>query len=100
MKRGTMLGKVEVNKEIKPLDASKRKQPQLIIGNQYYVCFTAYDAYPCTLLEVLDDAEDGLKHIKIAIKRNSETTRLSEHHLFSDEIGRTPEEAVKNKVML
>ena len=59
----------------------------------YFISFGNYIASPCVLDEIYDSEEN--KTIKVIIKRRNYE---SKHSLFRDEIGRTPEEAVRNEV--
>jgi hypothetical protein len=68
-----------------------RKKPALTVGADYYVCFGNNIAYPCTLIEII-----GGSPKRIRISKTDKGEIFGEHALFSDEIGLTPEEAVRN----
>ena len=82
---------VRVDKSISPTPSTVRKEPTLTVGADYYVCFGNNIAYPCTLIEIIGGSP---KRIRISKKDKGEI--FGEHVLFSDEIGLTPEEAVRN----
>ena len=82
---------IKVDKSIAPTPSTVRKEPALTLGGNYYVCFGNNIAYPCTLIEIIGGSP---KRIRIGKKDKGEI--FGEHVLFSDEIGLTPEEAVRN----
>ena len=82
---------VKVDKSIAPTPSGIRKEPALTVGADYYVCFGNNIAYPCTLIEIIGGSP---KRIRISKRDKGEI--FGEHVLFSDEIGLTPEEAVRN----
>jgi hypothetical protein len=84
---------IKVEKEITPIHYSKRKEPTLKIGADYYVCFGNNIAYPCTLNKIIEGTPK-----KIVISKYDNGKFFGEHVLFSNEIGQTPEEAVINSV--
>jgi hypothetical protein len=84
---------IKVDKEITPLHYSKRSEPELQVGADYYVCFGNNIAYPCTLTKIIEGTPR-----KIVISKYDNGKIFGEHTLFSNEIGRTPEEAVRNSV--
>ena len=101
--------KIKVDKSIKPLHYSKRKQVELIIGNDYFVSFGNNYVHKCKLTKI-DEArnpkqitieipirpksKDGFKDIDGTISHHW----VSTHLIFADEIGLTPEEAVMNEM--
>lgn len=102
-----LVGKIKVSAAIKPIKALDRSIPPLIIGLRYYVSFDGNYAFPCELIE----SEEN--RIKVSIKAKPQSKKgfldengrvsydwKSEHHLFPDEIGSTPEQAVINQVTL
>jgi len=82
---------IKVDKSISPTPSTVRKEPVLAVGADYYVSFGNNIAYPCTLIEIIGGSP---KRIRISKKDKGEI--FGEHVLFSDEIGLTPEEAVRN----
>ena len=82
---------IKIDKDITPIPVTKRKEPPLNVGADYYVCFGNNIVYPCTLLEIL-----GGSPKRIRISKYDKGGVFGEHVLFSDEIGLTPEEAVIN----
>lgn len=91
--------KIKVGKKVKPVAVEERKLFDLIIGQDYFVSFGNNVAWACRLIAM--DA----RGISVLIPRQErkhkglpyvalETT----NHLFRDEIGRTPEEAVLHEV--
>ena len=84
---------IKVEKEIIPLHYSKRTEPILKIGEDYYVCFGNNIVYPCTLNKIIEGTPK-----KIVISKYDNGKFFGEHVLFSNEIGQTPEEAVINSV--
>ena len=84
---------IRVDKEITPIHYSKRTEPLLQPGADYYVCFGNNIVYPCTLNEIIEGHPK-----KIVISKYDNDKVFGKHVLFSNEIGRTPEEAVMNSV--
>jgi hypothetical protein len=84
---------IKVEKDIAPIPLTERKEPTLTVGADYYVCFGNNIAYPCTLTEII-----GGSPKRIRIRKQDKGEVFGEHVLFSDEIGLTPEEAVRNEV--
>jgi hypothetical protein len=86
-----MSNSLKVDEQIRPLHFKDRKPVELTIGNSYYVSFSGNIAEKCTLLEI--DQRNG-----ITVTIEKDTAYGLKHHLFRDEIGLTPEEAVLNQV--
>lgn len=86
---------VKVNKSIKAVHFSERKSVKLIVGNEYYVSFGNNEAKRCKLLEIIDEHEEKRILIEIVSPRGN-----TQHIIYADEIGTTPEEAVMNEVTL
>ena len=84
---------IKVDKEITPIHYSKRTEPVLQVGSDYYVCFGNNIVYPCTLNEIIEGTPK-----KIVISKYDNGKIFGKHTLFSNEIGQTPEEAVMNSV--
>lgn len=102
---------IKVDKKIKPIHYSLRTTVKLIVGNEYYVSFGSNKVKRCTLVEI--DTEGGRTGITIEIPIKPDSKKgfidsegnishhwVDTHHLFADEIGTTPEEAVINEVTL
>lgn len=84
---------IKVDKEITPIHYTKRKEPVLQVGADYYVCFGNNIVYPC----ILNEIKEG-NPVKIVISKYDNGKLFGKHVLFSNEIGQTPEEAVMNSV--
>lgn len=84
---------IKVDKAITPIHYSKRAEPVLEVGADYYVSFGNNIVYPCTLNEIIEGTPR-----KIVISKYDNDKLFGKHVLFSNEIGRTPEEAVVNSV--
>jgi hypothetical protein len=82
---------IKVDKEITPIHYTKRTEPELKIGADYFVCFGNNVAYPCTLKEI----KEG-RNKRVVITKYDNGIEFGEHVVFSNEIGVTPEEAVRN----
>jgi len=82
---------IKVDKEITPIHYTKRTEPVLTAGAGYYVCFGNNIAYPCTLKEIIEG-----RNKRVVITKYDNNQQSGEHVLFSNEIGQTPEEAVRN----
>lgn len=102
---------IKVDKKIKPIHYSMRTIVELIVGNEYYVSFGSNKVKRCTLIEI--DTEEGRNGITVEIPIKPQSKKgfidvngnishhwVDTHHLFSDEIGTTPEEAVINEVTM
>ena len=44
-----------------------RKEPELIVGNAYYVSFGMNKAIPCLLLKIIDNGKELFKEVHIGI---------------------------------
>ena len=102
-------GRIKVKGSIKPSPVKDRMKPSLYVGQPYYVCFGNNNAYPCELIEVINEFAETEVRIKIPqksrskkgfIDREGNRTQIgsSTHILYANEIGLTPEDAVKNTV--
>lgn len=83
---------IKVDPSITPIHYTQRTEPELKVGEDYYVCFGNNIAYPCTLKEIMGSGRNK----RVAITKYDNNQRASENVVFSNEIGRTPEEAVRN----
>jgi hypothetical protein len=83
---------IKVDPAITPIHYTQRTEPELIVGGDYYVCFGNNIAYPCTLKEIMGSGRNK----RVVITKYDNEQRVSENVVFSNEIGRTPEEAVRN----
>ena len=101
--------KIKVNKTVKPIHFSKRKQVELIIGKEYFVSFGNHCVNHCVLIEISELKDSNQITIDIPVKPRSRKGFIdvdgkishswsSTHCIFGDEIGLTPEEAVINEV--
>ena len=84
---------IRVDKKITPIHYTKRREPILKVGEDYYVCFGNNIVYPCILNEIIEGSPK-----RIVISKYDKGRLFGEHVLFSNEIGQTPEEAVINTV--
>jgi hypothetical protein len=82
---------IRVDKAITPIHYTKRTEPELITGADYYVCFGNNIAYPCTLKQIIEG-----RNRRVVITKYDNNQQFGEHVVFSNEIGLTPEEAVRN----
>ena len=82
---------IKVDKEITPIHYTKRTEPELKIGADYFVCFGNNIAFPCTLKEI----KEG-RNKRVVITKYDNNKEFGEHVVFSNEVGLTPEEAVRN----
>ena len=85
---------IRVGPEITPIDYAIRTAPVLQVGEDYYVCFGNNIVYPCRLNKIIDGTPK-----KLVISKYDNGKLFGEHVLFSNEIGQTPEEAVRNSVL-
>ena len=103
--------KIKVDKSIKPINPSKRKIVDLIVGNEYYVSFGNNNVKRCKLIEIYKEGRRERIVIEVPVKPRSAKGFIDRegnisHHwadtftLFADEIGNTPEEAVINEVTM
>lgn len=99
---------VKVNDAIKPVMSRKRTVPNLIIGNDYYVSFENNNAYPCTLVKIINeyDRTEVMIEIKARVPRNGymaggvrKFSRVQRNTVYANQIGISPEDAVRNQVM-
>ena len=84
---------IKVDEQINPVHYTKRTEPVLTIGEEYYVCFGNNVVYPCTLDEIIEGPPK-----RIVISKYDNGKFFGRHVLFCNEIGQTPEEAVMNSV--
>ena len=82
---------IKVDKEITPIHYTKRTEPELRVGGDYFVCFGNNVAFPCTIKEI----KEG-RNKRVVITKYDNDKEFGEHVVFSNEIGVTPEEAVRN----
>jgi hypothetical protein len=84
---------IKVDDKITPVHYTKRKEPELKVGADYYVCFGNNIVYPCILNEIIEGPPK-----RVVISKYDKDRLFGKHVLFSNEIGQTPEEAVINTV--
>lgn len=84
---------IKVDRQINPVHYSKRTESALTVGQEYYVCFGNNIVYPCILNEIIEGPPK-----RVVISKYDDGKFFGRHVLFSNEIGRTPEEAVINSV--
>ncbi|WP_289035180.1 hypothetical protein [uncultured Flavobacterium sp.] len=105
----TPIDKIKVNKEVKILPTDARVKFEIVPGEKYYICYGNNIAWGCIVTEIL--AEGHKVSINVPIKPLGKKGVLDQNGnishdwfdsycVFSDEIGRTPEEAVNNTVTL
>ena|SRR5258708_8162386 len=99
--------RIKVSSKVKAMPRSLRTTPDLKKGEKYYVSFGSNWAYPCLLHEIVKEFERTEVRIKIKVKdqyahfrQNGRMTYdpYEEHLVYADEIGLTPEDAVRNTV--
>jgi hypothetical protein len=99
--------RVKVPTQIKTLPRSQRVAPALKKGEKYYISFGNNWAYPCFIYEVVQEFERTEVRVKIKVKeqyayfrQNGKMTYdpYEEHLVYANEIGITPEDAVRNSV--
>jgi hypothetical protein len=84
--------KIKVSPKIKPLHYTERVPFKISMSERYYFSFGSNEVFPCEIIEVLETEEEP-KSILIELYLGPEKSR---HYVKMDEIGRTPEEAVRN----
>ena len=82
---------IKVDEKIIPIHYTKRREPPLKPGQDYYVCFGNNMVYPCILNEIIEGPPK-----RVVISKYDNGKFFGQHVLFSNEIGETPEEAVIN----
>lgn len=104
-----LYGGIKVDRRIKPLKISERIQPPLFVGSNYYVSFMNNNAYPCSIIEIINEFEQTEVKIEIPLKLKSKKGAIDKNGnitfrptqtniIFGTDIGLTPEDAVKNQV--
>lgn len=109
-KRGHQFsGGIVVDSKYKKInDYELRSKPELVIGNVYYICYGSNIAYPGVLI----DTEQHEHYLDVTLRMNGDKVRGGirlkggtfsdyshiEVSVDHDEIGSTPEEAVRNTV--
>lgn len=99
--------KIKVDKKVTPVHFKDRKPVNLIIGKEYFVSFGNNIVNRCTLIEIKEQrivitipkkprSKKGFVDTNGSISHDWKST----HHLFADEIGDTPEQAVLHEVTL
>lgn len=98
---------IKVNSKIRTISRKERTEPELKLGSKYFVSFGTNYAYPCFLTAIINEFEQTEVKIKVQIKENISYFRkdgqlayypFQEHLLYANEIGNTPEDAVRNSV--
>ena len=89
---------IKVKNHVKPIHSDLRKEPELILGNDYFISFGSNKVIPGILLGIIDEGKNSLKQVQIGKKDNSPLGHGDIYKVYSDEIGITPEEAVINTV--
>ena len=84
---------IKVDEKITPVHYTKRTEPSLKVGADYYVCFGNNIVYPCILNEIIEGPPK-----RVVISKYDNGKPFGKHVLFSNEIGQAPEEAVINSV--
>lgn len=88
-------GVVKVDRSVRSIHYSLRVKPELVLGEKYYVCFSGHKAIPGVLTYI--DKERGKVDIQCTRYDRKLELKIT-YSVFMDEIGRTPEEAVVNRV--
>jgi hypothetical protein len=76
---------IKVDKEITPIHYTKRTEPELTVGGDYFVSFGNNIAFPCTIKEI-----KGGRNKRVVITKYDNDKEFGEHVVFSNEIGVTP----------
>lgn len=102
------LGKIKVPAGIRPITGSERIAPELEVGKGYYVCYGNNNVYRCRLSEIINEFAKTEVRILLPLKHSHRKFigqdgkwQYSEHEemiVYADEIGSTPEEAVRHTV--
>lgn len=90
--------KIVVSKKIKPINFPDRVAVELVVGNDYYISFGNNRAKKCKLTEI--NKKDGLPDmvtVEVYHKPNAKSY-IRSNSVYADEIGLTPEGAVKHEV--
>jgi RNA recognition motif-containing protein len=87
--------RVYVDEHISPLPKEQRTAPLLKIGGEFYVSFGSNGAYRCQVTDVIK--EEAKTKVKVVLPPELPMLK-STPVLYEDEIGATPEEAVRNAV--
>jgi hypothetical protein len=101
--------KIKVDKKIKPIPFTKRTAVELVVGKEYFISFGNNVVKHCVLTKISDITDLQQITIDIPIKPRSKKGFIdinglishnwtSTHCIYADEIGMTPEEAVKHEV--
>lgn len=91
--------KIKVDKNIKPLPYHQRKPPVPEVGNDYYVCLEDHVAHSC-IIESIDPREKGkVKFVTIRVRGKSMFGREFHYGVYSDELGLTPEDAMRHMAL-
>lgn len=100
-------GRIKVNRNIKSVPRANRITPELKMWSIYYVCFANNNVYPCRISEIIKEFDQTEVRIKISTKPKYSKYRsgsqviynpFEEYLVYANEIGITPEDAVKNMV--
>ena len=98
---------INVDQKIAPLPTKQRVVPELKAGERYYISFQDNWAYPCQLLEMINEFSETEVKVQIELKAQFFYIRkngmmkyepFQQHTIYASEIGSTPEEGVKNTV--
>jgi len=98
---------IKVDSKIIPISTKDRIVPELKTGERYYISFQDNWAYPCQLLEIINEFSETEVRVQIELKAHFSYIRKNgimiyepfhQHTIYACEIGSTPEEAVKNTV--
>lgn len=98
---------IKVDPKITPISTKDRIVPHLKIGERYYISFQDNWAYPCQLLEIINEFSETEVKVQIELKAQFSYIRkngmmnyepFQQCTIYACEIGSTPEDAVKNTV--
>lgn len=85
---------IKVNKNITRIKCEDRVPFELFIGEKYYISYGENIAEPCTLESIKDLPNTDIKTISVKFHHRKHPSTNS---VYSNEIGRSPEEAVQNE---
>ncbi|WP_312190225.1 hypothetical protein [Sphingobacterium sp.] len=86
--------KIKVDNSINRIPRKDRIPFDLIVGETYYLSYGGNVAEPCILESKTDLPESKIKAISVILHLRKQ---ISSQSIYSNEIGRTPEEAVQNE---
>lgn len=65
---GDIQGRVKVSPKIKTILRYERVEPELKLGSSYYISFGCNYAYPCTLINIINEFSQTEVEVKVMCK--------------------------------